>query len=113
MVTFILKILCHGHVQIKKGGTTSEQGRDSSPRQTLGGICDALNLYEKENVYMQMCVLGGRKLACVFDQILKRFNDPKKIVSYCCKGPINVGVQNAGSAFSNAFRDQAGIGLLI
>ena len=49
----------------------------------------------------------------VFDQILKRFNDPKKIVNYCCKGPINVGVQNAGGAFSNAFRDQAGIVLLI
>lgn len=48
-------------------------------------------------MFMCICVLGvGKKMACVFDQILRRFHDPEKVMNYCCKGPINVRLQSDG-----------------
>lgn len=35
-------------------------------------------------------------MACVFDQILRRFHDPEKVMNYCCKGPINMRLQSDG-----------------
>lgn len=47
---------------------------------------------------MYMCVLGmGTDMACILDQILRRFNDPmtqKKAMNYCCKSPVNMGLRS-------------------
>lgn len=37
-------------------------------------------LNEPLNVYILKCVLGGRKKDGAFDQILKSFSDPKKVM---------------------------------
>lgn len=61
--------------------------------------------YMKNRMFTCICVfweMGSWPLSLIR---LKRFSDPKKTMNYYFKGPINVGMQNAGGAFSNAFRD--------